>query len=205
MAANKTEIMKHLPEAIEPMETRPCLDPGHVGPSHLPATKEYFHQDKRRADGLSPVCKTCATRYRVERKQEALRAVQAREVRAMTACINSNKVVLVPHLTEMIEEFMLYLGGPRGYVRTLMADFDALKPGHPARISIGKLIARMIQKNTEMGGAEKPIEHMTQKELEQQLADQLNAIRGVTIDSKLIEEVEEESMVLEGTMSEDDL
>lgn len=71
----------------------------------------------------------------------------------------------VPHAAEMVEAFSHIFGGPMGIAGQMACLYYDESTKQSERIRILEMINRTILKNTEMGGANKPADLMTDEDL----------------------------------------
>lgn len=162
-------------------DTRGCIDCGKV----FPATPEHFHKSK---DGLHPRCKTCRNKkIRKARKSRSSRKLDEIERGAVDIFIGAARVggACIPHSSELLEVLMEYFGGVRGFANCYMKQFYDAPVGGAFRTKMLEGVMRLVVNNTAMGGAKKPLELMTEEELEAELRRQVleaaAAVRAVTV------------------------
>jgi hypothetical protein len=79
----------------------------------------------------------------------------------------------VPHTAELLESMMHYFGGVNGFASMAMKQYWDSPPGSRMRSSLLEMIVRLAAKNTEQGGARKPIQLYTEEELEGEINKRL--------------------------------
>ena len=79
----------------------------------------------------------------------------------------------IPHTAELLESIMNYFGGANGFSSLLMKQYFESPPGSRMRNSILEMTIRLASKNTEQGGAKKPIDLYTEEELEDEINKRL--------------------------------
>jgi len=169
-------------------EKRGCIDCGKM----LPATTDHFHRSK---DGLHPRCKNCRNKkIRKARKGRTTKKLEEIERGALEIFISASRVggANIPHSSELLEVLMEYFGGVRGFSNAYMKQYYDSTPGGAFRTKMLEGVMRLVVNNTAMGGAKKPLELMTEEELEGELRRQvLEAAATVTnvtvVDSPRIE------------------
>lgn len=143
----------------------------------LPADDEHF---KANSDGtLGPRCIPCHRQKRREVKakerQKTMNEVEQSAVSAFLTQATSGGEN-IPHSSEVLERVMLYLGGVNGFAGCLVKQMFDAPPGSATRTKMLEAVLRLIVKNTEMGGAKKPLEQWTDEELEGELDNRLKRI-----------------------------
>ena len=158
----------------------------------LPADSEHFKADKDGA--LGPRCIPCHRAKRQEYKRnEKQKTMHDVEHEAMTSFLRqtSSGGENIPHSSEVLERVMLYLGGVNGFAGCLVKQMFDSPPGSATRTKMLEAVLRLIVKNTEMGGAKKPLEQWSDAELEDELDSRLKRIAaqfGGIINGSLTEE-----------------
>jgi hypothetical protein len=79
----------------------------------------------------------------------------------------------IPHTAELLESIMNYFGGANGFSGLLMKQYFESPPGSRMRNSILEMVVRLASKNTEQGGAKKPIDLYSEEELESEIDKRL--------------------------------
>lgn len=74
----------------------------------------------------------------------------------------------IPHAAELVESMTAVFGGPMGVAGQLASLFYDPETKQSDRIRIMELYTRCVLKNTEMGGARKPIELLSDEDLERE-------------------------------------
>lgn len=138
-----------------------------------PLTEEHFHKSK---DGFHSRCKHCRnTLERGKRKHKRDRRLDQIEKGAIDLFLASAKIggANVPHSSELLEVLMEYFGGARGFGNAFMKQFFASPAGGAFRTKMLETVVRLVSANTAMGGAQKPLTHWTEDELEAELKQRL--------------------------------
>jgi hypothetical protein len=79
----------------------------------------------------------------------------------------------IPHSSELLEILMEYFGGVRGYANMFMKQLYDSPAGGAFRTKMLDSVMRLVVGNTAMGGAKKPLELMSEEELEAELRRQV--------------------------------
>lgn len=82
----------------------------------------------------------------------------------------------IPHSCEVLERVMEYFGGVSGFSSLLVKQYFDSPPGSSQRAKMLEAILRLVVKNTEQGGAKKPLGQWTDEELESELDTRLRTI-----------------------------
>ncbi len=149
--------------------TKTCIDCGQT----FPASPEHFHKSK---DGFHARCRQCRNnRERGSRKKKADKRLANIERRSMETFIKAAKAggASIPHSSELLECIMGYFGGVRGFSTAWMKQFYDAPVGGAFRTKMLDGVFRLVQTNTALGGAKKPLELMTEEELESEMRRQL--------------------------------
>jgi hypothetical protein len=170
---------------------RPCIDCGET----LPHTDDHF---KRKKNGLLDTrCLQCRRQAMLgKRKKDRAAALQDIEKGAVSEFTKSaiRGGQTIPHSCEVLERLMEYFGGTSGFTALLVKQYFDSPPGGSARTKILESILRLVTKNTEAGGAKKPLGQWSDEELESELDTRLQVlavqIQGRIIDGTLAEETE---------------
>lgn len=158
----------------------------------FPRTEQYFHKSK---DGFHSRCKKCrnkeAVRGRKRKANAKLEQIEKGAVRLFTEAATIGGAH-IPHSSEMIEVIMEYFGGVRGFGNAFMKQFYDSPPGGAFRTKMLDTVVRLVKDNTAMGGAKKPLDLMTEDELESDLRRQIllavrQHVEGKTIDGKVLQ------------------
>ena len=158
----------------------------------LPADSKHFHKSK---DGFHSRCKKCrnkeAVRGRKRKANAKLEQIEKGAVRLFTEAATIGGAH-IPHSSEMIEVIMEYFGGVRGFGNAFMKQFYDSPPGGAFRTKMLDTVVRLVKDNTAMGGAKKPLDLMTEDELESDLRRQIllavrQHVEGKTIDGKVLQ------------------
>jgi hypothetical protein len=170
-------------------QAKTCTDCGKT----LPASAEHFRQRK---DGLLDIrCLVCRReKLRGKRKKEDARSLRDIEVGAvasfMTAATTGGESI--PHSCEVLERMMEYFGGVSGFTSLLVKQYFDSQPGGATRTKMLDSVLRLVVKNTDQGGAKKPLGQWTDLELEAALDGRLRALamglQGKIIDGTLAPE-----------------
>ena len=135
----------------------------------LPLTMKYFPRVAGTQDTFQFVCKSC----KAEKKKKArLQQIEATAVTAFTerATVGGSNI---PHTAELLEGIMNYFGGANGFASLLMKQYFESPPGGRIRNQIIEAVIRLASKNTEQGGARKPVSLLSEEELENEINKRL--------------------------------
>lgn len=143
------------------MSQRQCTECGNVKKlepknyARLPGTQDTYKL----------ICRKC-------QKEQARKAKLAKiESAAVDAFVQQTIKggVNIPHTAELLESLMHYFGGVNGFASIAMKQYWDSSPGSRTRNSILEMIVRLAAKNTEQGGAKKPIQLYSEEELESEI------------------------------------
>jgi len=155
------------------MSEKVCHDCG----ESFPATADNF---KASPEGtLGPRCRACLRSKKKEQKavsrEKTMYDVEQTAVSSFLANATTGGEN-IPHSSEVLEKVMLYLGGVNGFAGCLVKQMFDSPPGSATRTKMLEAVLRLIVKNTEMGGAKKPLEQWSDEELEGELDSRLKKI-----------------------------
>lgn len=135
---------------------------------HYPLTKEYWHRSK---DGWHAKCRVCRNAGE-KRGRDKIRHKKLGEIEkgAVDLFIASARIggSHIPHSSELLETMMKYFGGVEGFSRAFIKQFFDAPAGGAFRTKQLDSILRLVVSNTAMGGSKKPLDLMTEEELEAQ-------------------------------------
>ena len=138
-----------------------------------PATTAYYHKSK---DGFHARCRKCRNKkIRTDRKGKRNSKLEEIEKGAVKNFVAAARVggANIPHSSELLEVLMEYFGGVRGFANLYMKQFYDAPVGGAFRTKMLDSVVRLVTTNTAMGGAKKPLELMTEEELEAELRRQV--------------------------------
>ena len=134
----------------------------------------------QRTGGLSTQCRTClraqrrkASARKAERRQQQLARLEVGGIERLISAAASGGSS-VPHTAELLEQIMQYFGGVSGFSALFVKQYFEAQAGGSFRTKMLDTVARLISKNTELGGAKKPLTLWSEEELE----SELNALDG---------------------------
>jgi hypothetical protein len=141
---------------------------------------EYFDVDSQAKDGFKRICKACRAEQRALKEAAASirqlehidKALLARLANARPGGPN------VPHSADLLERIYTLIGGANGMAALLMKTFIQSPPGSPTQQKILAQIMSLTHQNTEVGGAKKPVETLSDEEIDAEL-DRLLRMKSV--------------------------
>lgn len=144
----------------------------------LPMDAAHFDRNTYSPDGFRNTCKACRAQERKANRDEALEEKIERLDQATIRALDvvSQEGAKIPHLVELFEEVVHALGGQQGVAQHIIANLCAAAPGSPTRTKMLEMVIRMGTKVSEMGGARKPLDTMTDDELEALANEQMKRI-----------------------------
>ena len=146
-----------------------CVECG----TSYPATTKNFHKSK---DGLHSRCRKCRNKQgRVARKKKQNRKLEEIEKGAVDLFVASARIggANIPHSSELLEVLMEYFGGVRGFANAYLKQYYDAPVGGAFRTKMLDTVVRLVKDNTAMGGSKKPLELMSEEELEAELRRQV--------------------------------
>jgi hypothetical protein len=145
----------------------------------------------------STSCASCRKEKKsVKRKAERSKTMHDIEAGAITAFTASAIAggQNIPHSCEVLERVMEYFGGVSGFSSLLVKQYFDSPPGSSQRAKMLEAILRLVVKNTEQGGAKKPLGQWSDDELESELDARLRTIavqyQGRIVDGTFAQEAE---------------
>lgn len=138
-----------------------------------PATTTYFHKSK---EGFHARCRKCRnSKLKGDRKKTRNKKLDEIEKGAVGLFVAAARLggANIPHSSELLEILMEYFGGVRGFGNAFMKQFYDSPVGGAFRTKMLESIMRLVTTNTAMGGAKKPLELMSEAELEAELRRQV--------------------------------
>lgn len=146
-----------------------CIECG----TSYPATTANFHKSK---DGFHAKCRKCRNKgergARKKKRNKKLEEIEKGAVDLFTAAARIGGAN-IPHSSELLEVLMEYFGGVRGFANAYMKQFYDAPVGGAFRTKMLDSVVRLVVGNTAMGGAKKPLELMSEEELEAELRRQV--------------------------------
>lgn len=138
-----------------------------------PATVANFHKSK---DGLHSRCRQCRNKQERQKNKKKRNGKLAEiEKGAVDLFISSARLggANIPHSSELLEVLMEYFGGVRGFANAFLKQYYDSPVGGAFRTKMLDTVVRLVTGNTAMGGAKKPLDLMTEEELEAELRRQV--------------------------------
>jgi len=136
----------------------------------------------QRTGGLSTQCRTClraqrrkASARKAERRQQQLARLEVGGIERLISAAASGGSS-VPHTAELLEQIMQYFGGVSGFSALFVKQYFEAQAGGSFRTKMLDTVARLISKNTELGGAKKPLTLWSEEELESELNKRLEQV-----------------------------
>lgn len=182
-------------------EVRVCSECG----GRYPLTRDHWHKSK---DGWHTKCRNCRNKAD-KRGRDKVRHKKLREIEkgAVDTFIAAARIggANIPHSSEVLECMMRYFGGVEGFSRAFMKQFFDAPAGGAFRTKQLDSVLRLIVSNTAMGGSKKPLDLMTEEELEAQYRrDVLAAALAIKVNGKPVgievkDEVPEVPLVRSGS------
>lgn len=165
---------------------RCCQECGEI----YPENQTNFPADS--AGVLSVACVGCIARKRRERKRKevARRSGMMKKMEKVAVdALLENAVrggANIPHSAELLEQIMSYWGGTSGFSALLVKQYFDSKPGSSQRGKMLEMVVRLVQKNVDQGGAQKPLTLWSEEELEEELKDRFRRaiLEGRTVDGE---------------------
>lgn len=140
---------------------------------HLDDTPDFF---RPRPDGTANErCRDCVRQKRLKRTEReqagrsaALNKIETNGIDRMLRVATTGGSS-IPHSAEMVESIMEYFGGVRGFAAIFAKQYWECPPGGAMRSKMLECVGRMVTQNTSDGGAVKPLDLMSEDELEAEI------------------------------------
>jgi hypothetical protein len=139
-----------------------------------------------KSDGtLSLACIGCVAAKkklaRIKKKKgEKARAAKMKEMEGVAVASMLQNAVRgganIPHSAELLEQVMTYFGGVSGFSALLVKQYFDSKPGSSQRGRAMEMVVRLVQKNVDQGGAQKPLTLWSEEELESELNERFKRV-----------------------------
>lgn len=155
------------------MTDKTCTDCGQM----FPVSKDHFRLKKDGSwDARCLICRAKVNRGRkVRRKAADMKRIEDGALNAFAAAA-SRGGENIPHSSELLERLMEYFGGSSGFAAMMVKQYFDSPPGGSHRTKMLENIVRLVTKNTELGGAKKPLMQWTDEEIEAELDARLRRI-----------------------------
>ena len=163
-----------------------------------PATVANFHKSK---DGFHSRCRQCRNKQERQKNKKKRNGKLAEiEKGAVDLFIASARLggASIPHSSELLEVLMDYFGGVRGFANAYMKQYYDSPVGGAFRTKMLDSVMRLVVGNTAMGGAKKPLELMSEDELEAELRRQVLEAAMTMRKVEVIDEVRNLPLVASG-------
>jgi hypothetical protein len=114
------------------------------------------------------------------KKAEKARAKKMKEMENVAVAAMLQNAVRgganIPHSAELLEQVMTYFGGVSGFSALLVKQYFDSKPGSSQRGRAMEMVVRLVSKNVDQGGAQKPLTLWSEDELESELNDRFRRV-----------------------------
>lgn len=158
-----------MPLRAEPANTptRCCTECG----QGKPWTPANFPKVKG-SDQLQLICRSCRRKKSTRVKLDKLER-QAVERYVMRASAGGSTI---PHSAEVLESIVNLFGGSDGLASVMVKQYYDAPPGGRIRSQTLEMITRLTLKNTELGGAKRPLTMYTEDELNAELENKIRQV-----------------------------
>ena len=148
-----------------PDQTRQCENCKQV----KPLTAKHFPRVVGTQHNFQWLCRPCKIKVKQQAQMERMERNAIGTYLSRTVSGGSN----IPHTAELLEGIMHYFGGANGFASLVMKQYFESAPGSRMRNSLLEMVVRLASKNTEQGGAKKPIDLYSEEELEAEIDKRL--------------------------------
>jgi hypothetical protein len=157
---------------------------------HVKTLNEKNFQRYGGKDGdWKTVCRSCQGKARRQRRMDRIEKKAVSHMLDAAAIGGAN----IPHTAELLEAILHYFGGTNGFAALLLKQYFESPPGSRIRTSVLEMIVRLASKNTEQGGAKKPIQLYSEEELEQEIDARIRQVASMTRVSGRIVDAQEDT------------
>ncbi len=153
----------------------------------LPLTPKWFAHRARNRPPYSETCRKCEETSKQEfalQVQDTLPSL-LQQVQGYSVDLIANEAIRqsneIPHSAELLESIMRTFGGVENFGKMFAAHFWQCEPGKAQRTKMLMTVASLILKNSEQGGAKKPIDLWTDEELDTEIQRRMNESRTLTV------------------------
>jgi hypothetical protein len=132
-------------------------------------TPKFFPRVPGTQQAYQTTCRKCKKAIARRKKLDGIEtaAVDSFVTRVVSGGVN------VPHTAELLESLMNYFGGVNGFASMAMKQYWDSPPGSRMRSGLLEMVVKLASKNTEQGGARKPIQLYSEDELEEEINKRL--------------------------------
>jgi hypothetical protein len=157
----------------------------------FPATAEFFH--RKQGGDLRGECKACRNKKGQDEaskeKDDRLDDIEKGAVEHFIVAARRGGGN-VPHTRELLETGMEYFGGVRGFMNIFMKNLYDAPSGGAYRTKMLMAWLGLVTANTSLGGATKPLEAMTEEELEAEIRrtmklEMANLAKGLVVEGQV--------------------
>jgi len=165
------------------MSDKTCTDCGGI----FPHTTDHFR--KKQDDTWDARCLVCRAKANRGKKQKRskkdMAAIESGALNAFTKAA-ARGGANIPHSSELLENLMEYFGGASGFAAMMVKQYFDAPAGGSHRTKLLEGVVRLVTKNTELGGAKKPLAQWSDDEIEAELDQRLRRI-AVTYEGRLLD------------------
>jgi len=155
------------------MSDRQCIDCG----GNFPLTRDHWR--KRKSGQWDTRCLICRSKVnkgkRAKTKERDLKDIERGAMSTFLQAAGRGGDN-IPHSSELLERLMEYFGGSSGFAAMMVKQYFDAPPGGSHRTKLLEGIVRLVTKNTELGGAKKPLAQWSDEEIEAELDQRLRRI-----------------------------
>jgi hypothetical protein len=150
-------------------------------------TEKNFRRYGGKDGDWKTVCRSCEGKAQRQRKLDKIEKKAVAHMLDAAAIGGAN----IPHTAEMLEAILHYFGGTNGFASLLLKQYFESPPGSRIRTSVLEMIVRLASKNTEQGGAKKPIQLYSEDELEEEIDKRIRQVASMSrIGGRVLDEEE---------------
>lgn len=135
-------------------------------------TPKHFRRVGGPNGDWKPVCKSCEEKARRKKRMDRVERKAVEHMLNAAAIGGSN----IPHTAELLESIMHYFGGASGFASLVLKQYFESDPGSRTRNAVLEMVMRLAAKNTEQGGARKPIQLYSEEELEEEIDKRIRQV-----------------------------
>jgi len=165
------------------MSEKLCNDCG----GNFPLSPDHWRRKKTGEwDTKCVICRARANRgKKVKQKTKDMKAIEQGAMNTFLKAAQRGGEN-IPHSSELLERLMDYFGGSSGFAAMMVKQYFDAPAGGAHRTKLLEGVVRLVTKNTELGGAKKPLMQWTDEEIEAELDQRLRRI-AVSYEGRLLD------------------
>lgn len=135
----------------------------------LPLDSRHFAKEEGTHENWQRICRSCKESLRDRERLDGLEKEAMKAFLGGVRSVSGDKTSTIPHTAELLEVLLRNFGGLEGFSNLYLKQYFDAKPGSRLRNAALETVVRLTQKNTEQGGARKPVTLLSDEELEEEI------------------------------------